>query len=266
MTPQFACVARWLGGQGVSLVVSAPRDPAGLSAFPEETRLAESMQVHRRSEFLTGRSAAREALVLSGGPACAIPQGTRGEPLWPAGFTGSITHTKGLVAAGCLRADGQSIAAGESRRAETVPQKRVLAVGIDLERTGRVLSEAAWQHVLSEDDVRMHAAVTDPGLRLVLFSAKESLYKAVYPLCGEFFGFDDASLVWTGPGGMSSVPAECPANGVARLVLRRTLGSGAQGTLVLHAGQEFVCHWECDGDWLLTAVVAEGNRALVPGQ
>ncbi len=266
MIPQFACVARWLEGHRVSLVVCPPDEREETCPFSEEASLAAMMQGHRKREFLTGRRAAREALVLSGGQACAIPQGTRGEPLWPTGFTGSITHTKGLVAAGCLRADGLPVAANESRRAEAVPQKTVLAVGIDLERAGRVLSEAAWQHILSAADLRMHAAVADPGLRLVLFSAKESLYKAVYPLCGEFFGFDDASLVWPGPGGMPGVPAGCPGSGVARLVIRRTLGLGAQGRLVFHAGQEFVCHWQFDGDWLLTAVVVEGNRVLVPGQ
>ncbi len=263
MMPQFPLITRWLGEHGVSLVVSAPRDPEGLCSFSEEARLAEVMQVHRKSEFLTGRSAAREALAGCGGPVCAIPQGERGEPIWPAGYRGSITHTKGLVAAACMAQTHPVFVPAALNGTEVLHQKKILAVGIDLEGAGRKLSDAAWHHILSDDDAQHLAGVDDFRLKLVVFSAKESLYKALYPLCGEFFGFHDASLQFGSFWGIDSgreLAAGASSgmlSGEAVLRVDRSLGGGccARGTMAL-------CRWEVDGDWLLTAVLlpADGTR------
>lgn len=247
MTPQFSQLADWLGTYGVSLVVSLPDEREEDFLFPEEANLAAKMQEKRKREFLTGRRAARQALLLSGGEVSPIPQGRRGEPLWPPGFRGSITHTKGLLAAACLREAEQFSAVGMA-----VQQKKAQSVGLDLERVDRVISEAAWQHILSANEVHTHAAVTDPVQRLVLFSAKESLYKALYPLCGEFFGCTDAELEW-----LQVQPRGYPQNGLARLALRRSLGLETGGERVFSSGQKFDCHWQIDSDWLLTALIVE---------
>jgi len=263
MMPQFPLITRWLGEHGVSLVVSAPRDPEGLCSFSEEARLAEVMQVHRKSEFLTGRSAACEALAGCGGPVCAIPQGERGEPIWPAGYRGSITHTKGLVAAACMAQTHPVFVPAALNGTEVLHQKKILAVGIDLEGAGRKLSDAAWQHILSDEDARRLAGIADPRLQLVVFSAKESLYKALYPLCGEFFGFHDASFCFgsswgTASGEEFSADAQYGAvSGAAVLRLDRSLDGE-----FCAAGTKAICRWEVDGDWLLTAALlpASGLR------
>ena len=148
-------------------------------------------------------------------------------------------------------------------RPETVHQKKILAVGIDLECAGRTLSEAAWQHILSDEDARRLAGIADPRLQLVVFSAKESLYKALYPLCGEFFGFHDASFCFgsswgTASGEEFSADAQYGAvSGAAVLRLDRSLDGE-----FCAAGTKAICRWEVDGDWLLTAALlpASGLR------
>jgi 4'-phosphopantetheinyl transferase EntD len=56
----------------------------------------------RLAEFVSGRACARRALVALGVPDAlrrAIPVGAHGQPVWPAGVVGSITHCPGRCAA-----------------------------------------------------------------------------------------------------------------------------------------------------------------------
>jgi 4'-phosphopantetheinyl transferase EntD len=74
----------------------------------------------------------------------------------------------------------------------------VLAIGIDAERDAR-LSDGVWAQVAhgSERDLRGAAtssARAGPHLDAVLFSAKEAVYKAWFPLAGRWLGFDDVEL------------------------------------------------------------------------
>jgi hypothetical protein len=100
-------------------------------------------------------------------------------------------------------------------------------------------------------------------MRLGVFSAKESLYKAIYPVCGEFFGFEDASFLASSSGGTMCSGASLAicadrvaSSGMASLRIERSLGGGAGDLARIPAGSIFSCRWQVDGDWLLTAVVA----------
>lgn len=257
MIPRFPWIRDWLESCGIQLAVRFPDDldASTEGVFPEEA-LGAGMQPRRRREFESGRIAAREALAGCGGPLCAIPQGERGEPLWPAGYRGSITHTKGLVAAACMAPENPVFVPAALNGTEVLHQKKILAVGIDLEGAGRKLSDAAWHHILSDDDAQHLAGVDDFRLKLVVFSAKESLYKALYPLCGEFFGFHDASFrfgsFWgTASGGIPAVEnRDGVSSGEASLRVDHPLG----GTRI-PAGRTALCRWEVEQDWLLTAVL-----------
>jgi 4'-phosphopantetheinyl transferase EntD len=108
-----------------------------------------------------------------------IRSGPKREPQWPAGLVGSITHTT-------------------SYRAAAVAPRSVLAsVGIDTEQNGR-LPDGVEELVTVPGEPEMLAAlarafpVTHWGR--LLFSAKESIYKAWYPLTGRWLGFEDACL------------------------------------------------------------------------
>lgn len=132
----------------------------------------------RRAELHYGREAARRALTGLGCRVDAVGRGPGGEPVWPQGVVGSLTH-----------AAGHAVAAVAWRRS-------VGGIGIDLEHEDRFFPgladqvayemEASWIGSL-EGDRRRRAT-------LEVFSAKESIYKAFYPRVGRFFGFDAARL------------------------------------------------------------------------
>jgi 4'-phosphopantetheinyl transferase EntD len=131
----------------------------------------------RRMEFLGGRQLARE---LSGANRKhAITRGARGEPHWPAGVTGSLSHKNGLIAAACAK------------------QTTYRGIGIDLEIVGRVHQDVG-RKILTAEDEKLLTNLASPGLltmdegRSLAFSAKESVFKCLYPLTGKDFWFHDA--------------------------------------------------------------------------
>ncbi|MCL2582618.1 MAG: 4'-phosphopantetheinyl transferase superfamily protein [Streptosporangiales bacterium] len=153
-------------------------DPSGVWLFPEETEAVARAVDKRRREFTTARSCARQALARLGFDAVPVPRGPGGAPQWPDGVAGSITHCSGYRACAVART------------------RDVASVGIDAEP-----NEATPKGVLG--------AVSDTGERerlaglpagrgahwdRLLFSAKESVYKAWYPLTGRWLGFEDASI------------------------------------------------------------------------
>jgi len=153
-------------------------DPLRPAEAARVARAADS----RRAEFAAGRSLARQALAALGGPDCAVPSGQDGAPVWPAGYVGSITHSRGQVAAAVvLRAD-------------------LRALGIDLE-AGVRFQPGMERLVLLPDEIA--ALPADAGRALaatVRFCAKEAFYKMQYPLTGRRLGFLDAKVDCTGDG------------------------------------------------------------------
>jgi 4'-phosphopantetheinyl transferase EntD len=160
-------------------VVEAFGDLPGEPAFPGEEDLIVRAVEARRDEFVTGRRCAREALAKLGHPSTPIRRGPKGEPQWPAGLVGSITHTV------CFRA------------AAVASQSVIASVGIDTEQNGP-LPDGIDELITVQGEPEMLAALTRAfpvtHWGRVLFSAKESLYKAWYPLTGLWLGFDDARL------------------------------------------------------------------------
>lgn len=137
----------------------------------------------RQAEFFFGRLAARFAFSELGIEGVRIPVGATREPLWPPGFVGSITHSGGLAAAAIARRG-----AG------------INGMGIDIERAARPGDmEALHSTVMDEAERECLQAGADMFPRNVLatlaFSAKESLYKAVFPSIGRFFDFRAAKVV-----------------------------------------------------------------------
>ncbi|MDA7430257.1 4'-phosphopantetheinyl transferase superfamily protein [Primorskyibacter aestuariivivens] len=126
----------------------------------------------RQAEFLAGRLIANTALRMLGFGPGKIGRGAFGEPLWPDGIRGSITHSKGFAAVWLT-----TEAWHPGLDAEHMPSPSA----IEAIRSG-VLTEAERARPLSNRD---HVAV---------FSAKEALFKALFPLVGKRFGFGAAEL------------------------------------------------------------------------
>lgn len=151
-------------------------DEAG---FPGEESLVASAAPGRRREVLTARRCAREALLALGHAPAAIPRGATREPIWPSGVSGSITHCTGF------------------RGAAVAHTRDVISLGIDAEPHAplppRVLGTVT---TASDRDLLARLAVSHPEVcwDRLLFSAKESVYKAWFPVAGCWLGFEDASL------------------------------------------------------------------------
>ncbi|WP_436527298.1 4'-phosphopantetheinyl transferase family protein [Actinoplanes sp. HUAS TT8] len=149
------------------------------ACYPGEESLIANTAPGRRREILTARRCAREALTALGHAPGPILRGERREPLWPSGVAGSITHCAGFRAAAVARTSEISSLGIDAEPHEPLPP-RVL---------GSVTTPA-------DRDLLARLAVSHPEINWdrLLFSAKESIYKAWFPLTGRWLGFEDASL------------------------------------------------------------------------
>jgi enterobactin synthetase component D len=164
----YACVRFAPGDEGRFTSIDLPAQLAG--AVPK-----------RQLEFLAGRSCAREALGRVLGRIVTEPIGVGADraPVWPAGIVGAITHADGFAAAAVARAtdtlglgiDSEPVVAAEAR--EAVAEQAI--VRGELEALGR-------------------ADLEEAVLLTLLFSAKESLFKCLYPRVGRYFDFKDAEV------------------------------------------------------------------------
>jgi enterobactin synthetase component D / holo-[acyl-carrier protein] synthase len=160
-------------------VVETRGDLLEASLFPEEEKLVAQAVEKRQREFITGRACARAALVRLGAEPQAIPAGPKGEPQWPAGIVGSITHCGGYRACALAR------------------QSDLVTLGVDAEIDAALPGGLLADIALPEERGRLEAlARVAPGINWdrLLFSAKESVYKAWFPLAERWLGFEDASL------------------------------------------------------------------------
>jgi len=164
-------------------------DTAPALLFPAEEAAIARAVAKRRSEFATGRACARAALAKLGLPPVPIVPGPRGAPQWPPGVTGSITHCAGYRACAVAR---------------TVD---VAAIGIDAEPT-RALPSEITQAVAAGAERRWLAEIrpADPDVPwdLLLFCAKEAVYKAWFQLTGRSLGFADMLTGFTTDGGFAA--------------------------------------------------------------
>lgn len=153
--------------------------------LPEEEQIVSQAVYKRRAEFTTGRACARDALRRLGHEAVAIGRGPRGEPRWPAGVVGSITHCEGY----CIAA--------------VAWKKHIAAIGIDVE-PHQPLPDQIHSIVLTDGDrenMRSFYKYADVVKfqehiygDLLVFSAKESVYKVWYPLMGTWLDFSDVTI------------------------------------------------------------------------
>jgi 4'-phosphopantetheinyl transferase EntD len=147
--------------------------------FPTEDAAVRTAGPRRRAEFTAGRLCARAAMALLGVPSAPILPGPAGQPQWPAGVTGSITHCAGYAASAvALTTDVAAIGI------DAEPDVRLPGGLIEAVATPR---EQAW--------ITQCAAI-GPAVcwDRLLFSAKESAGKLWYPLTGQWLGFQDVVI------------------------------------------------------------------------
>ncbi|GAB1818060.1 4'-phosphopantetheinyl transferase family protein [Herbidospora sp. RD11066] len=208
-------------------------DRLGAPLFPEEEAVIAAAVDKRRREFTTARACARLAMRKLDRPPAPILPGVRGEPLWPGDLVGSITHCAGYRGAVVgLNSTVASIGI-DAEPAEPLPPGVLEAVGLPEERR-RI-------HALC----RSHPSV--PWDRL-LFCAKESVYKAWYPLANAWLNFEDAIIHFD------------PARGTfdARLLVTGPRVNGRRIT-------GFSGRWLASEGLILTAIVVPLAEPAEPG-
>lgn len=162
-----------------TIAVETPHDAIDEALFSEEERAIERATEKRRKEFTTGRACAHQALRILGLPASAIPSGMSGEPMWPDGVVGSITHCTGYRA--CAVAFASSL----------------MTLGIDAE-PDTPLPDGILGDIARPAE-REYLATLSTGSQAVcwdrlLFSVKEAMYKAWFPLTQRWLCFHDAEV------------------------------------------------------------------------
>jgi 4'-phosphopantetheinyl transferase EntD len=149
----------------------------------EHSALAKIRSEKRRREFRAGRQCARRALAELGIRDFSLLPATDRAPVWPVGVIGSITHTEDD------RRDGGGYCGVAVARATEVQ-----GIGIDAEPAVALPSDL-WKRVLDDEEHQFALGMPDPGLYArFVFSAKEAVYKAVYPIVRQFLDFSDVHI------------------------------------------------------------------------
>lgn len=139
----------------------------------------------RQSDYLAGRLAAKNA--MSECLKCSASMITPGQvktedsrmPVFPKGFVGSISHTGNVAVAAVTSCE------------------TIRSIGIDIEP---LISEESYavikRQILTEYELSLfpHFSLTKNEALTMIFSAKESLYKLLYPMVKRFFDFSVAQV------------------------------------------------------------------------
>lgn len=207
-----------------------PATPAAL--FPEEERVVARAVAKRRQEFATVRACARAALGRLGvAPAPLLP-GPHGAPLWPEGIVGSMTHCRGYRAAAVARGSD------------------MVTIGLDAEPNEPLPGDGVLELVTLPEEraalPRLAAERPEVCWDRLLFSVKESVYKAWYPLTGRWLDFGEASVTVDPSAGTFSARLLVPGP-----VVHGTRMPGFHGRWMLRHG-------------LLVTAIAVGSASLGP--
>ncbi|MFC0865844.1 4'-phosphopantetheinyl transferase [Sphaerimonospora cavernae] len=213
------------------VAVDTRSELTGVVLFPQERAEVADAVAKRREEYTTARACARQAMEKLGLPPSPITRGPRGEPIWPEGVIGSITHCSGYRAA-VLGWAGEVTTLGiDAEPNDPLPEGVLETISLPAER--------AWIRRLS---------ATRPGVAWdrLLFSAKESVYKAWYPLARRWLDFSEAMISLD------------PSDGrfLARLLVPGPEVEGERLT-------EFSGRWLAEDGLVLTAIVVPSRESNV---
>ncbi|MFZ3617910.1 enterobactin synthase subunit EntD [Leclercia barmai] len=205
-----------LAGQTLHRITFDPAtfSDADLLWLPHHHQLADAGR-KRKADHLAGRIAAFHALNRQAIPAI----GSSGEPLWPAGISGSLSHS-GTQAVAICRESGLT--------------------GVDCEA---IIDESEAREiqdgVIDIQEARVLAGCGLPfSLAFTLaFSAKESLFKALFPQVQAWMGFESARV--------TAMNAD-----TLTLTLTRPLPPFAQN-------QAFTAHWQRSDATVVTLICDE---------
>lgn len=155
----------------------------GIGSRPFEMMLPASLGravPKRRAEFAAGRRCACEALRALAPQLATVEVAIGGqrEPLFPPGAVGTISHSREIAAAAVAAAS------------------RAVGIGLDIEHWGEEAASVT-DHVLVPGELQRLLAQTGwaaSRVATLAFSAKETLYKCLFPTVQVYFDFQDAEI------------------------------------------------------------------------
>lgn len=184
----------------------------------------------RKAEFVAGRYCAQQCFVFYSIPLMDILVGKNREPLWPPTIQASITHSDGYAL--CVAASPQIYG----------------GLGVDIESiipSARAMN--LQEQIVTDDEVALSLLYKMPHNFFITlaFSAKESLFKAIYKDVGRYFGFDAARV--------SGINVE------RREVILTLTESLTQYHCV---GKHYTCHFWDLGERLVTLIARPINDGI----
>ena len=195
---------------------------SGAPLYPEELALMFGCVEKRQRELAASRRCARKALAVLGIEGFPLLPGPDRAPIWPPGVVGSITHTDGCPGGYC------GVAVAERRFSG--------GLGIDAEPNLPLPAEL-WPAILDEAERSDALATDEPGIHArLVFSAKETIYKALYPTLKRFLEFSDVHI---------------EARRADGIFLARLVGQAASSVPDLGP---MTGHLVIDGDLIVTAI------------
>jgi 4'-phosphopantetheinyl transferase EntD len=172
-------LARLLDDPRIAVAELDPRQVVpDTGLFPAESAPLAHAVLSRRQQFTAGRLLARQAWARLGQAPMPLLNDAQRVPVWPNGLVGTITHTVGWCAVAVAR------------------QSEVEGLGADVE-SATPLERQLWERVCRPEERRFLEALDPDRQGLVakgFFSAKESIYKAVYPSVRVFLDFQGMAL------------------------------------------------------------------------
>lgn len=172
-------IARVIDDPRVVVAEMDPRQAApGAGLFADEAALIEKAVLSRRQQFTAGRQLARQAWQRLGQAPVTLLNDAQRVPVWPKGIVGTITHTHVWCAAAVARAS------------------EVAGLGADVEQA-TPLELGLWSRICRAEErafLEMQPEPLPGLLAKALFSAKESIYKALYPNVRVFLDFQGMQI------------------------------------------------------------------------
>lgn len=198
--------------------------PDAITTIPLPRELEEAVD-KRKLEYRFGRAVAGQLCYELTGTFAYPSYRPRRAPLWPEGVVGSISHTRNRI----------SVVMGKAEHFQSI--------GHDVERLLTVKRyETIKAHILTKEELG-HQEACSAQFGTLVFSVKEALFKALHPLCQQFFGFQDAAVL------------RCEG-GEGVLVLKKSLGPS------LAKGSFWPFHYVITGECVFSLVIVK--RPLGP--
>ena len=147
--------------------------------IPLPSEIAVSVR-KRRAEYLAGRLLAKDLLHDHGIEHYDLGFNRHRYPQWPSSVVGSISHSADIVACVC------------------VSKNEYNGIGIDIETTfDEKTKKDIWELVFDPSEQKLVEMTGEQTLlySTLVFSAKESLFKTLYPSVGSYFDFSAARVL-----------------------------------------------------------------------